>query len=338
MTASSANEALPFPVLLADIGGTNARFALVEDAQRPIQVFPTVATHHYPTPDAAALDVLKTAGAPHPRAAVLAFAGPIEGERPVLTNASWAFDPHSLISALRLDELVLVNDFEALCLALPVLSGDAILSLGGGQAHPNAPRVVVGPGTGLGVGGLVQSGERWIPLPSEAGHMDLGPVTDEDFELWKVLERAHGRITPETLISGPGLLRLYRAVARLAGVDPTLESPAEVTEGVEAGNPLAIRALGFFVTHFARFAGDLALTYLARGGVYLAGGIAPRIASHLNDGRFRAMFEDKAPHTAMVREIPTFLIQHPLPALEGLAAFARTPERFFVPAGHRFRP
>ncbi|WP_334175932.1 glucokinase [Pseudoxanthobacter sp.] len=335
MTASG--DVLPFPVLLADIGGTNARFAMVTGPDTPLQVFPIVATNAYPSPDAAALAVLAAAGAPHPRAAVLAFAGPIEGARPRLTNANWAFDVHELIAALALDELVLVNDFEALSLALPVLSGDALMPIGGGRVVENAPRVVVGPGTGMGVGGLIHSAGRWVPLPSEAGHCDLGPVTDADFALWPALERAHGRITPETVLSGPGLLRLYKAVAKVAGRAAACATPAEVTAAAEAGDDLAAATLDHFSAHLARFAGNLALTYLARGGVYLAGGIAPRIESHLTDGRFRAMFEDKAPHTALVREIPTFLIRHPLPALEGLAAFARTPHRFFVPASHRFR-
>lgn len=337
MAHASETGPMPFPVLLADIGGTNGRFALLEDKQAKVTVFPFVHTKDYPSPVEAARAVLEAAGAPAPRSAVLDLAGPLDNERIVLTNAAWEFQPRRLVADLGLEELVLVNDFEALALALPVLAGDDIVHIGGGATHPSGPRVVVGPGTGLGQAGLIHSGQHWVPIPSEAGHADFGPVTDEDFALWAKLEKSHGRITPETVISGPGLLRLYHAVVAVNGVAPIATSPAEVTDAADGGDPLAIHTLRLFTIYLGRFAGDLALTFLATGGVFLAGGIAPKIENFLTDGTFRAAFEDKAPLAKLVSDIPTLLIRHPLPAIEGLAAFARDPRHYYVPANHRHK-
>ncbi len=168
MAHASEAGPLPFPVLLADIGGTNGRFALLEDRQAKVTVFPFVHTKDYPSPVEAARAVLKAAGAPAPRSAVLDLAGPLDNERIVLTNAAWEFEPRRLVADLGLEDLVLVNDFEALALALPVLAGDDIVHIGGGAPHPSAPSRRR-PGHGLGQSGLIHSGQHWCRSRARRG-------------------------------------------------------------------------------------------------------------------------------------------------------------------------
>ncbi len=168
---------------------------------------------------------------------------------------------------------------------------------------PEATRVVLGPGTGLGVGALVHAGDIWVPVPGEGGHVDLGPRTPRDMAIWPNIEAGPntpgGRIEAETLISGGGMLRLYRAIARTDGKTPTLDTPEAVTRaGLAGDDQAAVETLNLFATYLGRLAGDVALTFMAKGGVFLGGGIAPRIPGVLQNGGFREAFVDKSPHRA----------------------------------------
>jgi glucokinase len=211
--------------------------------------------------------------------------------------------------------------------------------IGGGAPEPNAGRVVLGPGTGLGVGGLIHALDHWIPVPGEGGHMDIGPRTPRDFEVFPHIDKLEGRISGEQILCGRGLVNVYRAVARTDGKPTPLTMPAEVTGAALAkSDPVAEEALELFVTCLGRTAGDLALVFMGRGGVFLTGGIAQKIVPALKEGNFRAAFEDKAPHSALMREMPVYVITHPLAALLGLAAYARTPSLFGVQtAGRHWR-
>lgn len=332
------HDLLAFPVLIADVGGTNARFAIISDAYGELKHFPTVSTADYPSPTAAIEQGVLARTSLLPKSVVMAIAGPVDLAPLKLTNAEWMIDPDELIRTFGFDDVVLVNDFEALALALPSLDESDLVQLGGGTFRSHSPRVAIGPGTGLGVAALVNAASQLVPIPGEGGHIALGPETEEDFALWPQFERFHGRITGEALLSGPGLVRIYRGVCAEYGMTPEAQTGEEVSERAEAGDSTALVATRLFCTYLGRFAGDLALIFLAHGGVFIAGGIAPKMRRFLADGHFRAAFEAKAPHEAILRTIPTVVVTHERPALEGLAAFTRTPSRFALSlAGRRFR-
>jgi glucokinase len=235
--------------------------------------------------------------------------------------------------------MILLNDFEAQSLALPGLEMRDLDPIGSGMMKPEAARVVLGPGTGLGAGALVHARNTWVPVPGEGGHIDLGPVTPRDMAIWPHIERVLGRVTAETVLCGPGMLRLYRAISATDGVAPRQTTQEAVTAaGLSGADKQAAETLTLFATYLGRVAGDLALIFMAYGGVYLAGGISSQIASVLKSGTFRQAFEFKAPHDQIMRRIATAIIVKKDAPLAGIAAFARTPSRFGVElAGRRWR-
>ncbi|WP_157014581.1 glucokinase [Mesorhizobium xinjiangense] len=322
---------LNFPILIGDIGGTNARFAILVDAYAEPKQFPTVQTADFATIDEAIQTSILDKTSIMPRSAVLAVAGPVDGDEVKLTNCDWVVRPRAMFDNLGLEDIVVLNDFEAQALAVVALGEEHMVRIGGGEVEPEASRIVLGPGTGLGVAGLIHACHTWIPVPGEGGHMDLGPRSPRDFEVFPHLERIEGRISGEQILCGRGLVNLYRAVARAEGVEARLSTPAEITAAaLDQSDAMATEAVSLFVVYMGRVAGDLALVFMSRGGVYLTGGIAQKIIPALKSPAFRQAFEDKAPHSAMLRDIPVFVITHPLAALTGLAAYARTPARFGV--------
>ena len=278
-------DRLPFPVLIGDIGGTNARFSLVPGAEAPAERYPNVHTADFATIDDAIEAVVIDKGGARPKSAMLALAGPIAGDKVQLTNCPWVVEPKKTVVRFGLTEMVLLNDFEAQSLALPGLTADDIDPIGGGTMTADGPRVVVGPGTGLGAGALIQARDIWVPVPGEGGHIDLAPVSARDFAVWEHVERQAGRVGAETLLCGSGMVRLYRAVAAADGVKAELDTPAAVTEaGLSGANAQAVETLALFATHLGRVAGNLALIFMATGGVFLAGGISTKIAPVLKSG------------------------------------------------------
>ena len=329
---------LHFPVLIGDIGGTNARFALLVDANAEPKEFPGVRTADFASLDEAIQAAVLDRTSLRPRSALLAIAAPVDGDEIALTNHGWTVRPKAMLDAFELEEVIVVNDFEAQALGVVALGSEHMERIGGGRVHDEASCVVLGPGTGLGVAGLVHARGMWIPVPGEGGHVDIGPRSPRDFAVFSHLETIGGRISGEQILCGRGLVNLYRAVAAADGASPRLSAPAEITAAALAGDDgIAVEALSIFVTCLGRLAGDLALVFMARGGVYLTGGIVQKIVPALQDGRFRAAFDDKAPHGALMREMPVHVVTHPLAALAGLAAYARTPARFGVElAGRRW--
>ena len=322
---------LKFPVLIGDIGGTNARFAILVDSYAEPKQFPTIQTADFATIDEAVQTAILDRTSVQPRTAVLAVAGPIDGDEIALTNCDWVVRPLQMQAALGLSDIIVLNDFEAQALAVVALGEEHLEQIGSGATERTGGRVVLGPGTGLGVAGLVHAVHTWIPVPGEGGHVDMGPRTARDLAVWPNLETIAGRVSGEQLLCGRGLVNVYRAVARTDGKPAPLTTPAEVTHAaLEGADAVAAEALDMFVTCLGRLAGDLALVFMARGGVYLTGGIAQKIVPALKNGRFRAAFEDKAPHSAMMAEMPVYVITHPFAALAGLAAYARTPARFGI--------
>ncbi len=321
---------LSFPVLVGDIGGTNARFGLIETPDAEMTIFPTARTADFDGPAEAIRATVFAASPLRPKCLMFALAGPVTDERIKLTNCPWVFEPRVLIEQLGLDEVILVNDFEAQALALPSLRPQDLQQIGGGGMLPDAPKVVIGPGTGLGVGILAFAAGMWIPIPGEGGHVTLALETPRDGEIWPHLTRIDGRVTAESVLSGPGLLNLYRAVAIASGAPILHDNPQAVTEAGREGDRAATETLDIFARHLGAVAGDFALTALARGGVFLAGGVSQKVEFALTWGSFRAAFEDKPPHRRLLASIPTYLITHPGPALVGLSAYARQPNDYGV--------
>lgn len=330
MSARSEPLILPFPVLVGDIGGTNARFARLDGPDADLVIFPTAATADFDGPTEAIEAVVLTNGGPRPKTLIFALAGPVTGDRIKLTNCPWVFEPRELIRRLGVENVILLNDFEAQALALPSLQADDLHQIGGGEVLPEATKVVIGPGTGLGVGILAHAEGIWIPIPGEGGHVTLAAESERDIEIWRHLVRVEGRVTAESVISGPGLLNLYSAIARANGHEPLHHTPADVTGANKSGDPEIKETLDLFGEHLGCVSGDFALTALARGGVYIGGGVSLHLKDELQTGPFRAAFEAKPPHRALATSIPTFLITHPMPALIGLSAYARQPSGYGV--------
>lgn len=330
--AKVQSDSLPFPILIGDIGGTNARFSILAGADSKATDFVHVQTANYETIDDAIVDkVFNNPDLPKPRSTILAIAGPVDGDEIDLTNCDWVVRPKKMINELGFDAVLVLNDFEAQALAVATLTEDDREEIGTSLPAIDATRAVLGPGTGLGVAGLLHAKDTWFPVPGEGGHVDIGPRSARDLEIFPHLVTIEGRVSAEEIISGRGLLHIYNAVCAADGVAPKIQNPADVTEeGLGGKNGQAAEALELFVTYLGRLAGDLALIFMARGGVFLGGGISPKILPELKKPAFRAAFEDKAPHRDLMKTIPTFVVTHPQAALAGLASYARTPEAYGI--------
>ncbi|HEU4515845.1 MAG TPA: glucokinase [Steroidobacteraceae bacterium] len=307
-------------ILVGDVGGTRTRLALAERAGDGWRI--TGLEERRTAPDileAVAAFVRASAGGRVSGAAFSGAGAPAVDGSIRLTNADVKLDPQELARAARVARAVVVNDFRAIAEAIPHLPRDALLPCGGGQPMRGEPVAVLGPGTGLGVAIGAESAGGWHVIPGEGGHVDLAPVDDEELEVWQRLREAHGRLSVESVLSGPGLERLYAAVA-----DGARLGAAEVDAAAWRGEPAAIRAHALFTRWLGRVAGNVALTAGARRGVYLAGGILPRWGARFDAAAFRRAFEDKPPYTEWLRAIPTFLVMHPQPGLLGLAVLAES--------------
>jgi glucokinase len=318
----------PVPrALVADIGGTNARFALADLATLDLSEIRQFPCAEHASIEAAARTYLAEVKE-HPCQGAVAVAAPLVGGEIKLTNSAWSFTAESLAGAASLDDILLLNDFEALALSLPHLHAEELHRIGGGAPAPQATKVVLGPGTGIGVAGLVWSGAGWIAVPSEGGHVSLAAHTRHEFELIERLRGARGHLSAERVLSGPGLADLYRVVADTHGVPaPQLQPNDVLTRGVSGHDPLAVEALALFVTWLGAFAGDVALAFCARGGVYLGGGIAPKIVSALSQGAFRQAFEGKGRMRSLLAPIPASVILAEFATLRGAAAGLRANAR-----------
>lgn len=305
-------------ILVGDIGGTHTRFALAQPDKgiwqlSHIQMLPTTADT-----SRAVSKYLAANGSPSIRAVACCGAGPVRQDGAIeLTNADVRLEPASLAQAAGVRVSIVVNDFAAIAHAIPQLPAAQCQQLGGGEIGPNAPRVVIGAGTGLGVASLLPVEGGWTVVPGEGGHADLAPVDEIQATVWQALRASHGRVSAETVLSGPGLERLYAALA--SGPAP---SAAEIAQAAWQGEPVATQAVRLFTQWLGSFAGNLALTLGAEGGVYLAGGIVPAWAGRFDGRQFREYFEDKPPFKAWLARVPSFVVTHPQPGLYGLAVLA----------------
>jgi len=307
------------PRLLADVGGTNARFALSIDGT--IRAAAILTCNQYPHFEQAVRVYLDLHSAQYgrPREAAFAVAAPIVGDAVAMTNHTWHFSVAALRAQLNLQRLIVLNDFTALAMALRYLPADELQQIGGGKPTPAAPIALVGAGTGLGVSGLIPSGAYWIPLQGEGGHVTLGASDAREAAVLQVLRPRFDHISAERLISGPGLVLLYEALCAIDRVPPSTLQPADVTErGLSGSDAQCREALDLFCAMFGTVAGNLALTLGAHGGVYIGGGIVPRLGAFFANSRFRQRFEAKGRYANYLASVPVYAIQSALPAFIGL--------------------
>lgn len=316
-----------YPVLVADIGGTNCRLSLVAEAGAPHRPLAKISTGLHPTPEAALEEVLKTL-TQRPRSAILAVAGPLEGRSAQLTNANWRFDGPEIARALNLEQGLLVNDFEALSGSLAVLQAADLHTLVPGQPESEGLRLVLGPGTGFGAAALVLNGGHGVLVPTEAGHIGIGPEDPTEHKIWPALAEGLPRVTVESLLSGDGLVRFHRAIASETGMLEADISAADVTTLALDGDPAALMAVVCFWRLLARVAGDLALAFKATGGVYIAGGIVPRLLPLADLRTIQAVFAGKPPMEDLAARFALHVVTAHDAAEQGLAAIAASPARF----------
>ncbi len=312
--------------LLADIGATNARFALSQDGR--LGEVLTLPVAGFPTSYEAVAEALQRLGSAQvPQVAALAFAGPVDGARAVMTNAGWDTTVGELRQRFGFSQARLLNDYAALALSLDRLGPDDKVAIGPAvpqdAAEPQGTLAVLGPGSGLGVAALLPASPRPLPLVSEGGHVTMPAADRLETDLIAVLREDFGHVSAERLLSGPGLANLYRGLARLQGTAAEPLDPAEVTRrGLEGSDPLCRQALERFCLFLGTFAGDVALSYGARDGVFIGGGILPRFPDFFAASGFRARFEAKGRFRDYLATIPTWLITRPNAAFLGLAALA----------------
>ena len=315
-------------ILLADIGGTNARFALSQsepgngDQTGPIDY---VKVADFPTVQEAIVDVLaRRAGGEPPQRAVLAVAGPVTNNRCVMTNSPWVIDGNELQPTLGFNSVHVLNDFEVVAWSLPALRSADLIPLGGQDGLPGEPLLVVGPGTGFGVSCLVERHGARLAVVTEAGHATLPAENEREERVIASLRRRFGHVSIERgALSGSGLQSLYEALAEIDGVQVPHRDAAAITKAALDGSCSVSRAtLEMFCATLGSVAGNLAVTFGARGGVYIAGGIVPRFPEFLAASAFRARFEAKGRFQDYLRNIPIRLVTKPDASFLGLKMFA----------------
>lgn len=318
----------PRPWLVADIGGTNARFGWLADGATRVEHVQTLPTAAHAGPGPAARVYLERLAAQlgsayqAPRAGAFAVATAVGDDRISFTNSGWNFSCQATRDELSLDGLLLLNDFEALALSLPQLGADQVRPIGPG-ARPGVAGAlaVIGPGTGLGVAGIVPTAHGWVAVPGEGGHASLSAADDFDGALLAAVRRDHAHVSAERLLSGIGLPVLHKAVATVTGLawGGPLSAEDIVERGLARSDAACDRTLDAFCALLGSFAGNVALVLGARGGVYIGGGIVPRLGERFFASDFRRRFEAKGRFNGYLQAIPTVLITDTLAALTGAA-------------------
>lgn len=308
--------------LLADIGATNARFALLEGSEIVVSETFAVADHASPV-DAARAFLAGRAAGYHPQRALLAAAGPVNDGRIALTNASWIVDPERIARGLNLQDVRVLNDFEALGWSLSALRPEDLVMIGEARGKEWGTMAVLGPGTGFGLAAVAYGGLDEIVLVTEGGHATLSSENRREDAIILSLRAQLHHVSVESVLSGSGLIQLYHAVARTDGRAVPARDNSEIIEHALTGDcEVSRETLELFCAFLGGAAGNVALTLGARGGVFIAGGIAPRFTDFLQQSAFRERFEAKGRMSAYLTRIPTAVVVHPTPAFIGLAYLA----------------
>jgi glucokinase len=320
-------------LLAADVGGTKTMVALA-DREGPWPGI--IAQHIYASRDCSALDAILTDFLARPEAqaharaisaACFCVAGPVTGNSTTVTNLDWRIEADALMARFALPSVTLINDFAAAGLGISRLVAEDLATLQAGSRRERGSRLVIGAGTGLGVGWLIWEQDRYVAHASEAGHADFAPVDELQDQLLVYLRRHFGRVSYERVVSGPGLVRIFSFLQE-TGAAPSRQLQEAVKQRSDAAavigefavkklDPLAVRALDLFVAAYGAFSGNLALSTLAHGGVYIAGGIAPKIATKLQEGAFIRAFLNKGRFTELLATMPVHVVMNPQVGLYG---------------------
>jgi glucokinase len=310
---STALESLPSGValgLVGDIGGTNCRLALATEGADGPCLFRqcTLKCADYPTAEDGIRHYLEWAQVKAPSAAVLAAAGPVLHGRAHLTNAVWDIDEAALQSALGIPRVRVVNDFAVQAYAMPILRGADLVTIGAPSSGQDGGTVVImGPGTGFGLAALAGGRDEGLVV-AEAGHIGFAPTGEDEIDILRILMRRYGRVSVERVLSGHGMENLHNARAELAGAPPPGMDAAAITEAAEHGDPYATATVRKLCDIMAAVAGDFALAFGAQGGVFVGGGILPRLLPHLDHAAFRARFETKGRFVGYLKAIPVHVV------------------------------
>lgn len=318
--------------LVGDVGGTHARFAVIAAPGHPPTRIRTLACADYPGIEAAIRAYLSMENIPIPKRACIGIASPVRGDPVSMTNHHWSFSVEALRRAIGFTQLRVINDFTALALSLPDLHPDELRQVGGGDAPSGHAIGLIGAGTGLGISGLIPCGTHYVPLAGEGGHVSLAAGNRREAEIIAVLRERFGHVSAERVLSGPGMVALHDAIVTLSGEslcpDRNLSSTEISARGLAGSCPACTETLNTFCALLGAVAGDLALTLGARSGIYVGGGIVPKLGDFFTTSPFRARFEQKGRYVAYLASIPTFVIDAPFPALRGAA---RALDLSFVP-------
>ncbi len=307
---------MPFPnaVLLGDIGATNARFAVCcAGTVSPVEWIDVASHPHFSD---ALGHVLFRFNREKVTDAILAVAGPVDGQVCRFTNCTWSIDGSQLCDRFGFKSVHLVNDFYATAKSLPLLETDHFVTLGKGSPIKGAPRVVLGPGSGLGVAGLIADG---TVVTSEGGHATFSGASRREDDVLDYIRGQYGHVSAERVLSGPGIENIYTAIAHMDGMRAPPRNAVQITNAALSEEcPVSVATIDLFCAWLGGFAGNVALTFGACGGVYIAGGIAPRIVNTLARSDFRRRFEDKGRLRTYLKPIPTRVIVHPTASFLGL--------------------
>jgi glucokinase len=326
-------------ILAADVGGTKTNIALLGTARPDALSFiykASLPSADYPSLSALVEDFLNRAretGRTHPQAACFGIPGPIVDNSCETSNLPWTRVEASEIGArFGVPRVALINDLEATAYAIATLGANELEALSATRdAEPGRPRAVIAAGTGLGMSLIVQDGKRWRPLASEGGHVEFAPQSELEIDLLRFLQKRTGHVSVERLLSGPGLVSLYEFFSQRAGVGVNAaiaakvkaepkDAPGTITHAaMDEVCPACVGALNLFCEQYGAVAGNLALTAYATGGVYLAGGIAPKILKKLKDGRFMSAFLAKGRLSSLSKRMPVYVVLNELAGVHGAA-------------------
>ena len=313
-----------YPHLLADIGGTNARFAL-EVAPNQLAAISVLACGDHATLSDALRSYLTSdsaiqSGAQQVSKVAIAIANPVHGDVVQMTNHHWSFSISAVQSEFGFATLLVVNDFRALAMALPALNQQQKIQVGAGEVQEHAAIGLLGAGTGLGVSGLIPSAAGWVALDSEGGHTSFSPTNEREIAILQFALKKYQHVSSERLMSGAGLQLIYQALASYRQqAAEELDPPEIMRRGLSDACPLCRETLTTFCELLGTMASNLAITLGAKGGVYIGGGIVPRLGAFFNASNFRSRFEQKGRFGGYLSQIPTFIITEPYPAFIGIS-------------------
>ena len=318
--------------LVGDIGGTNARFALTREGDVHLHAIEVLPCGEFDNLDSAIKAYMQKVGIDRVKDVCLAVAGPVPSAKDPhaqfrMTNNHWRFGLQAIREQFELRSFKLINDFTAMALGVPNVAQDQLVHVCGGPGDKNRAKLVIGPGTGLGVSGLVPIHDGWVPLMTEGGHVDFAPTDETEIRILQILKARFGRVSVERILCGQGILNLYQAHAEIQGVSAPLDAPEKITTAaIKEGDALARHALRHFCEILGRTAGNAALTVGSLGGVYLCGGILPKFLEFFIESPFQAAFEDKGRMRPLMESTPVHIVMEPYTGLLGAAEALRNRE------------